>query len=283
LIEKQRTRSNIMATRKIITIDEEKCNGCGNCITGCAEGALQLVDGKAKLVKEQFCDGFGDCIGHCPTGAMQIEERNADEFDIEATRQNLMTTQGVEAVQRMDDANAAHDRGEHPATPAATPPQGGCPGSRMRMADPSKAKAPAPTSATSGGPKQAISSDLDQWPIQLHLVQPGAPFFENKEMVVLSTCSPIAAPDVHWRFVRGRSLVVACPKLDRTEPYAAKLGAILREPSIPKVIIVRMEVPCCGGLTQIVKEAAALSGRSDLIVEEVTIGVNGDYQGATQL
>ena len=271
-----------MATRKIIIIDEAKCNGCGNCITGCAEGALKLVDGKAKLVKEQFCDGFGDCIGHCPTGALTIEERTADEFDVEATRQNLLKTQGIDAVQRMDAANAAHDRGEHPAPPAATPPQGGCPGSRMRMADPAKAKAPAPTAAA-GGPAQVIQSDLDQWPIQLHLVQPGAPFFENKEMVVLSTCSPIAAPDVHWRFVRGRSLVVACPKLDRTGPYAEKLGAILREPSIPKVMIVRMEVPCCGGLTQIVKEAAALSGRKDLIVEEVTIGVNGDYKGAKQL
>lgn len=188
-----------MATRTIITIDEETCNGCGNCITGCAEGALQLVNGKAKLVKEQFCDGFGDCIGTCPTGALTLVEREVPEFD----------------------------------------------------------------------------PDLQQWPVQLHLVQPGAPFFKNKEMAILSTCSPIASADVHWRFMRGRSIVVACPKLDRTEPYAGKLSQIFQEPTIPKALIVRMEVPCCGGLTRIVQEAHRLSGRRDLVIEEVTVGLDG--------
>lgn len=273
-----------MTTRKIITIDEDKCNGCGNCITGCAEGALQLVNGKAKLVKEQYCDGFGDCIGHCPTGALKIEERDADAFDIEATRQHLMTTQGIEAVQRMDAANAAHDRGEHPDAPAKPERHGGggCPGMRMR-ANIDQAAKPLPTEATtaSGLPGQMLRSDLQQWPVQLHLVQPGAPFFKNKEMAILSTCSPIASADVHWRFMRGRSLVVACPKLDRTEPYVEKLAQIFQESSIPKALIVRMEVPCCGGLTRIVQEARQKSGRTDLLLDEVTIDLDGNV-AATQ-
>ena len=131
-----------MDKRKIIEIDEAKCNGCGNCITGCAEGALQLVNGKARLVKEQFCDGFGDCIGTCPTGALTITERESDAFDEDATRDNLLKTQGEEAVRRIDTANAAHDRGEHPAPPPAPAPHGGgCPGTRMRMPPPSAAPA----------------------------------------------------------------------------------------------------------------------------------------------
>jgi hypothetical protein len=145
------------------------------------------------------------------------------------------------------------------------------------------APAPAPSEAVgAGGPKQAIPSELSQWPVQLHLVQPGAPYFRNRELVVLSTCGPVASADVHWRFLRGRSVVVACPKLDDTRPYAEKLGAILRDPSIPKVTVVRMEVPCCGGLTGITTDAAALSGRSDLLVKEVTLGINGDLQSAEE-
>jgi NAD-dependent dihydropyrimidine dehydrogenase PreA subunit len=272
-----------MATRKIIEIDEELCNGCGNCISGCAEGALQLINGKARLVKEQFCDGFGDCIGTCPTGALTISERESDAFSIEATRENLLKTQGADAVRRMDEANEAHDRGEHPAqpTPAPAPAQhgGGCPGTRMRMASPDKPVAkPTSTAAPTGG--QMVRSDLEQWPVQLHLVQPGAPFFDNKEMVVLSTCSPIASADVHWRFIRGRSIVVACPKLDQTEPYTDKLAGIWQNTTIPKAIIVRMEVPCCGGLTMIAEEALRRSGRTDLVLEEVTVGLTGDILGS---
>jgi hypothetical protein len=133
------------------------------------------------------------------------------------------------------------------------------------------ADAPAP-----GGPRQAIPSELRQWPVQLHLVQPGAPFFRQREMVVLSTCAPVASADVHWRFLRGRSVVIACPKLDRTEGYVEKLAAILQEPTIPSVTVVRMKVPCCMGLTAIVQRAAAASGRTDLEVKEVVVGLGGD-------
>jgi len=272
-----------MATRKIIQIEEDLCNGCGNCITGCAEGALQLVNGKAKLVKEQFCDGFGDCIGHCPTGALTIVDREADEFDEQATRMNLMQTQGMAAVKRMDKANAAHERGEHPdaqtlkEVPRMAPSGGGgCPGMRMRMGNANTGPAPAPTPAGGSLPPKMMPSALEQWPVQLHLVQPGAPFFRNKEMAILSTCAPIASADVHWRFMQGRSVVVACPKLDRTDPYVEKLAAIFQDSTIPRVLVVRMEVPCCGGLTRIVQEAHARSGRTDLVLEEVTLSVTGD-------
>jgi hypothetical protein len=140
---------------------------------------------------------------------------------------------------------------------------------------------PAPTAST--GPAHVLQSDLEQWPIQIHLLSPGAAFFKGRELVVLSTCSPIASADIHWRFVRGRAVAVGCPKLDRTEPYAEKLGAILSEPTIPKVVVVRMEVPCCGGLSAIVKEAVEISGRGDLQAEEVTVGLNGNVLGTRDL
>jgi NAD-dependent dihydropyrimidine dehydrogenase PreA subunit len=257
--------------RKIIEINEELCNGCGDCIVGCAEGALQLVDGKAKLVKEDFCDGFGDCIGTCPTGALQVIERDAAAFDEEATIEHVRTTRGEEAVKRMLEAAEEHEAKEKAAP---KPAGGGCPGLKLRFGNKPKEEQPQSQSTEISG--QVIKSDLDQWPIQLHLVPPSAPFFEGKELVVLSTCSPVASPDVHWRYVRGRSLVVACPKLDRTEGYVEKLAAIMAQNNIPKVIIVRMQVPCCGGLTMITQQAHAASGRTDLIIEEVTIGLDGE-------
>ncbi len=222
--------------RKIIEIDEELCSGCGNCVTGCAEGALQIVDGKAKLVNETFCDGLGACIGTCPTGALKIVERDAPK----------------------------------------EPPAGGCPGMQIRFGGESKVESPKVERPEVSG--QVIPSELNQWPTQLHLVPPTAPFFKDRELVVLSTCAPSASPDVNWRFVRGRAIVIACPKLDRTDGYVEKLADILKSNGIPKVIIVRMEVPCCGGLTMMVKEAARKSGRTDLMVEEATIGLNGDLK-----
>jgi NAD-dependent dihydropyrimidine dehydrogenase PreA subunit len=270
-----------METRKIIRIDDDLCDGCGNCIVACAESALQLIDGKARLVKDLYCDGFGDCIGHCPTGALVIEERVAESFDFDATRVHVERTGGAEALRKFDAAAAEHEQKEKHTLPLIAAPHpvasgsGGCPGSQVRFAQ--IEDGPRPVEA--GGPKQAIPSELRQWPVQLHLVQPGMPFFRDREMVIMSTCGPIASADVHWRFLRGRSVVVACPKLDDTRPYAAKLGAILSEPSIPKVSVVRMEVPCCGGLTEIAHQAAGMSGRSDLVIEEVTLGVNGDLFG----
>lgn len=258
--------------RKIIKIDEDLCNGCGNCISGCSEGALQMVDGKAKLMKEDFCDGFGDCIGTCPTGALTIEERETVAFSEEAVKEHLLGTQGIEAVWRMEEAQKKHEaKAEKPMFPM------GCPGSQMREMKKDSRVQP---SSTASGNFQAIPSELQQWPVQIHLVSPQAPYFNNKELVVMSTCGPLALADVHWRFLRGRSVVVGCPKLDDTSNYAAKLGAILQQNYIPKVIVPRMEVPCCGGLTMLVKQAISISGKDDIILEETIIAVNGEIRSS---
>jgi len=253
--------------RKIITINEDLCDGCGECVTSCAEGALQIVDGKARLVKEDFCDGFGDCVGTCPTGALTIETKESKPFDFDATREYLRETEGENAVERLE---AAHERHQDDSSPKVIH-GAGCPGSAAREIK----RGAGEMSAVSGPIPTVNRSELRQWPVQIHLVQPGAPYFSNSELVVMNTCGPIASADVHWRYLRNRSVVVGCPKLDHTEPYASKIGAILSEKTIPRVIVVRMEVPCCGGLTKIVLEAVRISGRSDIIVQEDTITLDG--------
>ena len=262
--------------RKIIEINEDLCNGCGECVIGCAEGALQIIDGKARVVKEQFCDGFGDCIGTCPTGALKIVEREAEAYDIEATRQHVLATGGEEALRRFDEANAEHEAKAN----AQKPKFSGCPGMQVRMGQ--KSESPK-SKIDAGNAGQVIRSDLEQWPIQLHLVQPTLPFFNGKELAILSTCAPVASPDVHWRFVRGRSVVVACPKLDKTEGYVEKLAGIMAQNDIPKVVVVRMTVPCCGGLSMMARQAHALCGKPDLVVEEVVIDLEGNLVGTQKI
>ena len=244
--------------RKIVSIDESLCDGCGACITDCPEGALKIIDGKARLVRESYCDGLGACVGVCPTGAMTIEEREAEEFDEEAVEKHLES--------RQDD--------KQPDTLPC-----GCPSSQVQILGNVTPCQSANQAKTMSSPASALS----HWPFQSRLVPPTAPFFEGKELVVLSTCSPVASPDVHWRYVRGRSLVVACPKLDKTEGYVEKLSQIMANNNIPKVIVVRMEVPCCGGLSMMTQQAHAMSGRSDLVVEEVTIGLDGELRATKQL
>ncbi len=276
-----------MAVRKIIKINEELCNGCGDCIVGCAEGALQIVDGKAKMVREDFCDGFGDCVGSCPTGALTIVESEVPDYDPHAAREHVARIRGAEGVEQFDLAAARHE------TPPA-PAQGGCPGSMMRVfptagggvspssPNPSSAKGTPVSSSPQTGPSapdQVIAPNLGQWPVMLHLVPPNAPFLMDKELCVLSSCSPAAMPDAQWRFVKGRGIVMACPKLDRTEPYVDKLAAILANPSIPRAVVVRMEVPCCSGLTAMTVQAAQMCGRDDVQVVEATVGVDGRYVG----
>ncbi|MBN2008683.1 4Fe-4S binding protein [candidate division KSB1 bacterium] len=260
--------------RKMIHINEDLCNGCGECIVGCSEGALQLVDGKAKLVKEDFCDGFGDCVGSCPTGALTIEEREAVPFDENAVKEHLLGTQGIEAVWRMEEAQQRHEHKDK-----SVHMHMGCPGSRMRVVE----KPAAAQTSSTVAPAQMMPSELGQWPVQIHLVSPQAPYFDNKELVVMSTCGPLASADIHWRFLRGRSVVVACPKLDDTRPYPTKLAAILQHNSIPKIIVPRMEVPCCGGLTMMVQQAVQMSGKTDVVVEEMIIGVDGSIRQGRQV
>lgn len=245
--------------RNIIEINEDLCDGCGQCVTGCAEGALAIIDGKARLIKEQYCDGLGACLGECPTGALQVIEREAEEFDERLVQEHL----------------------ERAGRPQPVAPPGGCPGSRMRF-ERSREVSAAPAAVADETFPEVVRQELNQWPVMLHLVSPAVPYFKGRELVVLSTCSPVACPDVQWRFIRGRPVVVACPKFDRTELYREKLAALLRENQTPCVYIVRMEVPCCGGLTALVQDAARMAGGAT-VLKEVTVSLEGRISQIRQL
>jgi len=262
--------------RNIIHIDEEQCNGCGQCASACAEGAIQLVDGKAKLVSEVYCDGLGACIGECPTGALWIEQREADDYDVQATRQHL------QSIGR--DPNAAHDPdAEH--APARAQAQDalpcGCPGSAARSFEPAVARSACPgsgarsfTPAAEQG-RTGQPSALGQWPVQLTLVPPTAPYFRGADLLVTADCVPFAYADYHADLLAGKAVVVGCPKLDDAQAYVDKLAAILAASDIRSITVAIMEVPCCGGLVRIVNQALQQSGK-DLPVEVVTIGVRGE-------
>jgi len=248
-----------MTIRNIIRIDEEKCNGCGNCITGCVEGALALVDGKAKLVKESYCDGLGACIGECPTDALTIETREAESFDEAATAEHMEQTAKHASV-------ASHAHAHH---------GGACPGSAQRQfARKHGAHAVSPCEAT--------LSELTHWPIQLHLANPVSPAFQQDDVVIAADCTAFAHGTFHQRFLRAHSLLIACPKLDDTSGYLDKLTALFREANPRSVTVVRMEVPCCASLTKLAIEARKAAG-SNLPVREVTIGVEGNIVSEEEL
>lgn len=233
-------------TRKIIKIDESKCDGCGQCIPSCPEGALQIIDGKARLVKDSFCDGLGACLGECPTGALTIEEREAEEFDEAAATQ------------------AQHQEQHHHHTSA-------CPGAQTQQWE------------THGHPHaeaKPAASELGQWPVQIHLVSPSAPYFQDAELVLAADCVPFAYGNFHADFIKGRALAVGCPKLDDTNAYIEKITDILKQSSVKGITVVQMEVPCCHGMTHIAKEAIKKSGK-DIPLKTVTIGLKGDIIAST--
>lgn len=250
-----------MPKRNIIKIDENKCNGCGQCVSACAEGAIQLVNGKAKLVSEIYCDGLGACIGHCPVDAITIEQRDAAEFDEAATHEYL---------KQLDTKKA------HPAPQSAPPKKDAgfvCPGMRAMQFDKSAVK-PASVDAADR------PSQLAQWPVQLHLVSPMAPYFANAELVLTADCVPFAMADFHEMLLRGNAIAVACPKLDDTSPYVEKLAQLIQHNHLKKLTVVHMEVPCCTGLVRIAKQAVAQSG-TDVPFEDVTVSLQGKILSRT--
>lgn len=260
--------------RNIITIDEELCNGCGQCIVACAEGALKLVDGKAKLVGEIYCDGAGACLGHCPTGAMQIEQREADDFDETAVAQHLATA-AVAAAETRGTAPAAHGITPPVQAPAtAAHGHGGCPGSAVRNFAPRTQDAAAPFP-----PAQAW---LGNWPVQLHLVPVAAPHYAGARLLICADCVPFAYPDFHTGMLAGRTLLIGCPKLDDSQAYVEKLTRIFAQNDIASVEVAFMEVPCCFGMVALVRQALEASGKR-LPASAVRVGIGGELQGSRQL
>ncbi|HQJ55443.1 MAG: Ferredoxin-3 [Planctomycetes bacterium ADurb.Bin069] len=242
-----------MAKRKIIKIDESKCDGCGLCVPSCAEGALKVIDGKARLVSEVYCDGLGACLGHCPQGAITIEEREAPAFDEAQVR--------------------AYLEREKAAAPAAGPSHahahgGGCPGAMAQQLTPPAAAAAAPRA-------EAAASELINWPVQLTLVPPNAPYLRNADLLLAADCAPFALAGFHGRFLRGRPVAIACPKLDDAAAHTEKLAQIIRASNLRSITVARMEVPCCGGLVAIARGAIQRAGRP-VPLHEIVIGIRGE-------
>lgn len=223
-----------MGIRKIIRIDEEKCDGCGQCALACAEGALEVIDGKARLIGDIYCDGLGACLGECPQGALEVVEREADEFD-EAAVEDLLTRKKEPAPESCQDQPAC-----------------GCPGSTVRQI--------IPKAITRIGP--APSSSLRNWPVQLRLIPTRAPFYQGARLLIGADCTGFSLTDLHQRFLPDHTLIIACPKLDDTRDYEEKLAEIFKNNDIKGITLLYMTVPCCAGLVFLVKQALARSGKS---------------------
>lgn len=228
-----------MAVRNIVKIDEEKCNGCGLCVKACAEGAIQIINGKAKLVSESYCDGLGACLGHCPQNAITVEKRQAAEFDEQATKAHLVRQKNTGFV---------------------------CPG---MMAKTLRKKTDGDNTTAA-----AVPSQLSYWPIQLKLVPPNAPYFACADLLLVADCVPFAMGDFHNRFLKDKSIVIGCPKLDDPEFYIEKLAQIIKSGKPNTLTVVHMEVPCCFGLTSIAKDAIVRS-ELDMTFEDVTVDLHG--------
>jgi Pyruvate/2-oxoacid:ferredoxin oxidoreductase delta subunit len=247
--------------RKVVHIDEAKCDGCGLCVPSCAEGAIQIVDGKARLIADRYCDGLGACLGECPQDAITIVQREAEPFDEEAVRQQAARVQAASAPL----ASEAQQR------PTA------CPGSMAQnlQLDVLAPQPAATTKSASGGiPAEAASSGLGNWPVQLHLVQPNAPFLQDADLLLVADCVPFALADFHNRFLRKRPVVIGCPKLDDPSAYVEKLSQIIAVANIRSITVIHMEVPCCTGLVWIAENALRTSG-SNAPLEDVTVSIRG--------
>jgi Pyruvate/2-oxoacid:ferredoxin oxidoreductase delta subunit len=241
-----------MVLRKFIEIDEEKCTGCGNCVTDCDEGALQIIDGVAKVVNEAFCDGLGACMSGCPEDALHIIEKDVAAYDEEAVEEHL---------EKIGRAPLKHSHSE------SQPMACGCPSSMERD--------------FSGKDVEEdeiidnVPSQLQQWPVQLHLVNPAATYFNKANILIAASCTAFSYGNFHNEFIKDHAIVIACPKLDKTEGYVEKLRDIILESKPASITVARMEVPCCGGLSYMVQEAIEQSGKKVPYLEHV-ISVRGD-------
>ncbi len=232
-----------MVLRNIVNIDEEKCNGCGQCVDACAEGAIKMINGKAKLVSEVYCDGLGACIGHCPQDAITVERRDADEFDEQATKAHLTEKKssplsefvcpGIMAESLIDKTEPA----ENTSVPAL--------------------------------------SQLSHWPVQLKLVSPQAPYFANSDLLLVADCVPFAMGDFHNKFLKDHSIAIGCPKLDDSEYYIEKLAQIIKINKLKSLAVIHMEVPCCSGLTSIARKATIMS-KEKISFSDITIDLRGN-------
>lgn len=284
-----------MSKRNIITINEDKCTGCGECIPNCPEGALQVIDGKARLISDLFCDGLGACIGHCPEAAITIEEREAEQYDERRVMENI-----IKAGKNVVKAHLEHlkGHGQHEYLQQAievlkeknmeTPLKQtghsekhlpcGCPGSAMRSFAPNTPLTP-PSEAgvplNRGDVGQKAPSTLSQWPVQLMLIPPNAPFLQKRDLVISADCVSYAYGNFHNDFLKDKALLIACPKLDDTEYYLNKLTEMFKVSDIKSITVLHMEVPCCTGLVVLAKKALQASGKK-IPLKEITIGIRGD-------
>jgi len=253
----------MISKRKMITIDEDLCNGCGECVPACEEGALAIVDGKAKLVKEIYCDGLGACLGDCPTGALKVEVREAEDFDPDAVADHLKA-QGRAVPDHMPSPESLRINDQVSGGPR---PMGGCPGSAVQSLTPC-GQANIPTQNAGG------ASALTHWPVQLRLVPPTAPFLKGADLLLTADCVPVAMPSYHSDFLNGRVVVMGCPKFDNQMEYVEKLAAILSESELNSITVMEMEVPCCSSMSAILAEAVKRSGKQ-VDTNRVTVSRTG--------
>jgi NAD-dependent dihydropyrimidine dehydrogenase PreA subunit len=259
--------------RKIVLIDEKKCTGCGLCVDACHEGALQLVDGKARLMSESYCDGLGNCLPECPAGAITIEDRDADVFDDQAVKKHRETAKAATTESPGPEKSCVCGCGEAEGgtTPEDLPEKlaCGCPGTSARLIERGECAHGASALHQSTAPE----SQLRQWPCQIKLVPVNATYLDNANLLVAADCTAYAYPNVHNDFMRHRITLIGCPKLDDTD-YTEKMTDILKAHEIRSIKVLRMEVPCCGGIVDAVKQAVINSGKM-IPWGVVTVGANG--------